>query len=237
MVRLKIYGLIIYSLLCNLSIAQKTLTLDNNITGIYSKSIKGSIIGSNYVGNNSFDFNKKLSLDLVTSYSIRTSQQITENELIQRQVLDYHKENFDFFVFHQYNYSLLRKISADNQVGIGLGLKKSKDQSKVSLSYAILYQDQEFFDNTGTLFLRNSLRLKIKYQTTTIGFSTEIFYQPRFILLDDYIILSSTKITFLPTKKWNIILQDVINYRSISEVRTIHNLTIGAAFKLTKEMK
>ena len=102
MVRLKIYGLIIYSLLCNLLIAQKTLTLDNNITGIYSKSIKGSIIGSNYVGNNSFDFNKKLSLDLVTSYSIRTSQQITENELIQRQVLDYHKENFDFFVFHQY---------------------------------------------------------------------------------------------------------------------------------------
>jgi len=51
----KIYCLIIYSLLCNLSIAQKTLTLDNNITGIYSKSTKGLIIGSNYVGNNSFD--------------------------------------------------------------------------------------------------------------------------------------------------------------------------------------
>jgi len=216
----KIYCLIIYSLLCNLSIAQKTLTLDNNITGIYSKSIKGLIIGSNFVGNNSFDFNKKLSLDLVTSYSIRTSQQITENELIQRQVLDYHKESFDIFVFHQYNYSLLRKISADNQVGVGLGGKKSKDQSKVSLSYAILYQNQEDFDDTTTLFLRNSLRLKIKYQTTSIGFSTEIFYQPRFILLEDYIIL-----------------QDVINYRSIGEVKMIHNLTISAAFKLTKEIK
>ena len=237
MIRLKIYGLIICSLLCNFLIAQKTLTLDNNITGIYSKSTKGLIIGSNYVGNNSFDFNKKLSLDLVTSYSIRTSQQITENELIQRQVLDYHKESFDVFVFHQYNYSLLRKISADNQVGIGFGIKKSTDQSKISLSYATLYQNQEFFDNTITLFLRNSLRLKIKYQTKSIGFSTEIFYQPRFISFEDYIILSSTKITFLPTKKWNIVLQDVINYRSVSEVKMIHNLTIGASFKLTKEIK
>ena len=94
---MKSFSLLVVCFLFHITISsQRTLSLDNTITGIYSKTKTISTIGFNYVGSNSIDLTKRLSFDLATNYSVRSSQQITENEFI----LDY-LNNCDSRTFNQ----------------------------------------------------------------------------------------------------------------------------------------
>lgn len=227
--------ILIFTLLSINIYSQRLLSLDNNLTCLYSENKAGTQFGLNYVGINSFDFNKNLSLDLVSNYSLRFNPKTTENEFIQRFVLDYHKKNWDVFTTYQYNYSLIREIKADNWVGAGAGLKHNFKTGKISLSYASLIQNQIFFIDSTNLTLRHSLRTRIKFEKKLIGLSTEFFYQPSFRDFKDYLILGTTKITILPKNSFSLVIQDVLNYRSISSVKTIHNLTVGFSYKFNKE--
>lgn len=218
--------------------SQKKLTLDNNLTGLYSENKNGTQFGLNYVGNNSFDINKNLSFDLGTNYAIRFNPNLSENEFIQRVVFDYHKKDWwDVFTTYQYNYSLIREIKADNWIGIGGGVKHSFKSGKVSISYATLVQNQQFFLDSTNTTLRHSVRLKIKFEKKLVGLSTEYFFQPSFTDFNDYLILGTTKLTILPKNSFSLVIQDVLNFRTISSVRTIHNLTIGFSYKFSKEWK
>ena len=55
------------------------------------------------------------------------------------------KEHWDLFTTYQFNYSLLREITADNWLGIGGGVKEKFNWGKASLSYAMLYQNTNYF--------------------------------------------------------------------------------------------
>ena len=214
-------------------LAQKELTLDNSLTGIYNTS-KTSQFGVNFIGNNSLDLNKKISLDLVTNYQSRFSPKIIDNELIQRVNLGYSKEYYDVFTTYQFNYSLVRGIQSNNWIGVGGGLKKKFNFGKISLSYAILYDNTYYMDSEITQTVRHSIRPKIKLENKFFSVSSEYFYQPSIIDKSDYIIYGNTKLLILPQNKVNFVIQDVLNYRSISDVKTIHALTFGLNYKFTK---
>jgi len=228
--------LVVCFLFCITAEAQRTLSLDNTITGIYSKAKSVSTIGFNYVGSNSIDLTKHLSFDLATNYSVRSSQQITENEFIQREVLDYHKDQWNTFVFQQYNYSLVRQLLSDTQIGIGAGLNKSFTGGKVSLSYATLYQQQRLFNYSVTSLSRHSVRLKTKYQIKHIGVNLEVFYQPAILNPSNAIWLGAFKVHVLPKNPLSFTLQGLLNYRTESIQKQLYNITIGLHYRFSKTL-
>jgi hypothetical protein len=231
---MKKFILSIFILSSNLLLSQE-LKLDNNFTGIISTNNKTSF-GLNFVGNNSFDY-KRLSIDLGTTYTVRYNELLSENEFIQRTNLGYERENWDLFTTYQYNYSLLRKINSDNWLGIGGGIKKKFNSGKVSLSYAILYQSSDYFDIEDDYIWRHSIRGRIKLDRKFWSISSEYFYQPNITDFNDYIIYGTTKLSLFTNKPVNFIIQDVMNLRTTSEVKLIHNLTLGIGWKYNKKFE
>lgn len=232
----KYMKILILILLPILSFSQREINLDNNLTGMYSNSTTGTQFGLNFIGNNSIDI-KKLNIDVGTNYSTRFNPKISENELIQRLNIGYEKERWDIFGTYQYNYSLIRKINADSWFGLGGGLKKKFSFGKISLSYAFIYERISYDDKPSDEILRNSLRLKIKIEKSLFGFSSEYYFQPSIILFEDQIIYGTTKIILFPKRQLNFIIQDVVNYRSNSDVKLIHNLTFGVSYKFNKKVE
>ena len=234
---MKSFSLLVVCFLFHITISsQRTLSLDNTITGIYSKTKTVSTIGFNYVGSNSIDLTKHLSFDLATNYSVRSSQQITENEFLQREVLDYHKDQWNTFVFQQYNYSLVRQLLADSQIGIGAGLNKSFTGGKVSLSYATLYQQQRLFNYSVTSLSRHSVRLKTKYQIKHIGIHLEVFYQPAILTPSNTIWLGTFKLQALPKNPLSFTLQGLLNHRTDTSQKQLYNITVGLHYRFTKTL-
>lgn len=228
--RLLIFLLISFNLL-----SQTEIKLDNNFTGILSTN-KTTTFGFNYVGNNSIDF-KRISYDFSTNYSTRFSPTLKENEFNQRQNVGYEKEKWDLFITHQYNYSLIRQITSDNWLGVGGGLKFKYNWGKISVSYATIYQSSEYFSQSDEFLFRHSLRCKLKIEKKNISFSSEYFYQPSFSNFNDVIVYGNSKISLFTNRSVNFIIQDVVNYRSTSTVKTIHNLSLGIGYKLNKVIK
>ena len=215
--------------------AQSDISLENSLSGIYNQGKNGSIIGVGFTGNNTFDFKKHISLDLGTNYNIQYTPQLSQNELIQKVNIGYDKERWDLFTTYQYNYSLVRSIQADNWLGLGGGIKKDLKCGKVSLSYAFLYQNAIYFDDSNTNTLRHSIRAKIKIEKKLFGITTEYYYQPSIKDFKDCIVYGVTKITILPNRPVSFIIQDQMNYRSISDVKMINNMTFGVSYKFVKK--
>lgn len=215
--------------------SQTEIKLDNNFTGILSTN-KITTFGFNFVGNNSVEV-KKLSLDFSTNYATRFSPGIKENEFIQRQNIGYEREKWDLFITQQYNYSLIRQISADNWLGVGGGLKFKYIWGKLSFSYATIYQSSDYFTQQNEYLFRHSFRTKIKFEKKNIGFSSEYFFQPNMSDFNDVIIYGTSKINLFTGKSLSFIIQDVINYRSTSDVKLIHNLSLGVGYKFNKIYK
>jgi hypothetical protein len=225
--------LLFFSIISIFSYSQQELSLDNNISGILNTTDQTQAT-LQYVGANGYDYNK-FAIDLGTNYSLRMNKEIAENEFASRLNIAYNEEYWDSFITYQFNYSYLRKIQQDNWLGIGAGGKMKFNWGKVSLSYATLYQNTDYLVNNDTKIFRHSIRAKLKYSNKWVGLSTEYYYQPNFVDIDDFIIFGTTKINLFNDKKVNLILQDVINYRSVSDIRLIHNLTIGVGYKFVKK--
>ena len=227
--------LLIFVLFSITSNAQTEISLDNSLSGSLNQGKTGNIIGVNFTGNNSLDFGKHIALDLGTNYNIQYTPQLSQNELIQKANLGYNKEHWDLFTTYQYNYSLVRNIQADNWLGIGGGVKEKFTWGKASLSYAFLYQNTNYMDDPNTKTLRHSIRAKIKIDKKLFSLSTEYYYQPNIEDAKDYIVYGTTKLTLLTGKPINFIIQDQMNFRSISDVKMINNLTFGVAYKFAKK--
>ena len=216
--------------------SQTELSLDNNLTGLYSETKNGPQFGLNFIGNNSLDINK-FALDLGTNYQLGYSEKsLLQNEFIQRANFAYNHEYWDFFTTYQYNYSLIREIESDNWIGIGGGVKKKFSWGKLSLSYATLYQSTNYINIESTGHLRHSLRTKIKIEKNRFGLSMEYYYQPTMSNFNDYIVYGTTKIIINPKKPLSFIIQDVINYRSESQVKLLHNISFGIGYKFIKKI-
>lgn len=225
--------LFLFILLSSFNIFSQTeIKLDNNFTGILSTN-NTTTFGFNFVGNNSIEI-KKISFDFSTNYSTRFSPNLKENEFNQRQNVGYEKEKWDLFITHQYNYSLIRQITSDNWLGVGGGLKFRYNWGKISLSYATIYQRSNYFVNDSEYLFRHSLRTKLKIEKKNISFYSEYFFQPNVSNFDDIIIYGNSKVSLLLNKSISFVIQDVVNWRSTSDVRLIHNLSLGIGYKFNK---
>lgn len=215
--------------------SQTEIKLDNNLTGILSSN-NTTTFGFNYVGSNSIDF-KKISYDFSTNYATRFSPTLKENEFIQRQNVGYEKEKWDLFITHQYNYSLIRKIYSDNWIGIGGGLKFKYKWGKFSFSYATIYQNSQYFTEIQESIFRHSFRTKIKIEKKIVTFSSEYFIQPNIINFEDIVIYGTSRLSLNAGKSISFIIQDVINYRKSSDIKTIHNLSLCIGYKFNKKIE
>ncbi len=228
------WPLLFFLVISNFLYSQKELSFDNNVSGILNTT-QTTQTTLQYVGNNGYDY-KKFAIDLGTNYSLRLNPQIKENEFASRLNFAYNEDHWDSFITYQINYSYLRKIQMDNWIGIGLGGKMKFNWGKISLSYATLYQNTNYLINDDTQIFRHSIRGRVKYSNKYIGLSTEYYYQPNFTNFQDYIVFGTTKISLFNDKKVNLVFQDVINYRSTSDIKLIHNLTVGVGYKFIKKI-
>jgi hypothetical protein len=227
--------LLFFALLCfNLVFSQEIKT-DNSLTGIVSNSIS-SQLGLTYVGENSFIKNK-WDITSVTNYTLTFSPNISENELLQRVSFDVRENKWSYFTNYQYNYSYVRKIQSDNFLGIGTGFKKEFTYIKSSISYAILFHQSNYFNGEDENIFRHSLRLKFSLEKKNWEIISEYYYQPNVTNIRDNIIYGTTKISFFPKNKLNFTIGDIFNWRSQSDVKIIHNLTIGVGYKFQKSIK
>lgn len=227
--------LIIFLFIYGLTIAQKdtaTFNLDNSLSGSLIKN-DGKIQGfSRIFSQNTIEYNK-LMVNLVTNYQINYQGTINGNELLNKTNLNYG----DIFCSHVYSYSLIRQMRSDNSFGFGYSYKYKFKNISYGISYAFIGQQTNYFNKQITGVLRHSLRLKFKYDNRFFLFYTEFYLQPNVKTIKDQIIYGTIKLTLLPKTKVNLILQDNINYFSLSSIKTIHTFTFGIGHSIIGQKK
>ena len=210
------------------------LSLENSLSGIYSKS---NNVQFNFLlnGNNTFTI-KRFKFESNTNYQNTFSPKLESNELGQRLNVSIKLKEKTYFTTYQFGYSLARQVKSNNLIGLGLIFyQKSIDTTKsFSSSYAILYQNSISFLDTSNHNFRHSLRMKAKYVGRKFVFNSEYFYQPNLKNYNDYTIFGNTKLT-IPLKNWiGLTIQDNLNYNSISSIKLIHTITMGFEIKYQK---
>jgi hypothetical protein len=212
-------------------IAQKDTvrySLDNNINGSFAKySDKSFMASSGVLGDNSLSYSS-FKLSSSTNYSMSFKDTVTSSELLEKLNVGFG----DFFFSDVYSKSMARSIRNDNSFGLGYGRKKEFGKASVAMSYAVLYQSTYYIDGSIRSLARNSLRAKGKYDGDKVAFSAEVYYQPSFYSMKDYIVYGSARLVFFPKNKVNFIVQDVLNYISTSEVRMLHSINFGVGFSI-----
>lgn len=218
------------------SYSQKELNLDNNLTfsTLQADNVTRNI-GFNFVGDNTLIL-KKFDINSNTNYSYLTDRQ---DELLQRISFTYRvsKNNLNTYSFltYQFNSSLIRKIETDHWLGLGYGIKGKIKNVNLSGSYAVIFQDIIWDYGDTRTYYRHSLRGKVKFTSDNFEVFSEYFYQPNMNNFDDYMIIGTSKFVIMPKNKLNFVIQDIINYNSITEVKLLHTISLGIQYKLNKK--
>lgn len=197
-------------------------TYSNSINGIYTDNPNKQInIGFN--GDNGVVKGNK-NLNSTTNYSLGYTTKINNSELLQKTNIGYDK----FFMSHIFNHSLARGIKVNNLIGVGYGHK----WRYLSLSYASMCENIVYnLQPTKNLF-RHSVRCKFKYEHDLFSISTEYYYQPNMVKINDVVVYGTTKISLLKKNKLSFTITDIVNYRSINTVRLMHSINLGISYNL-----
>ena len=229
--------LFLFILITNNIVAQEDTvkynkSFNNSITGVINQTDSKSLTNITYSGNNTLNLNN-LEIGSSTNYIVGFSNKLEKNELTQR--LNMHKTNKSIYTFvtHVYNYSLLRQITDNNMIGAGIGYKNKLTNSKISTSWGLIYGRTLFLNGTKNYNLRHSLRLKYQYKGEILNFLTEYYYQPT-INLKDVLANGSIKLSFKVKNGFLFIVEDVLNYSNMSNIKTIHNITLGVSYDFSK---
>lgn len=204
-----------------LAIDSVVLSSGNTISGNYNYNNNSPIFNINYSGENSISI-KSLKFNTSTVYSVQYNIKNIANELQQKTNITWK----NIFLIHVFNHSLIRKIDTDNSIGIGLG----KWWKYSSISYATLFQNTNYSNGVSSNIFRHSIRLKLKYSIKRFSINYEYYYQPNIKSIKDNIIYGNIKLALFVNKKISITLTDIVNYRSLSSVKLIHNLILGISF-------
>jgi hypothetical protein len=231
----KIYLLLLF--ITSISFAQKEFNLDNNLTcnTVQADNTIRSI-AFNYIGDNTLTL-KNFDINSNTNYSYLTDRQ---DELLQRVNLMYKfpERKFDDYSFftYQFNSSLIRNINEDHWFGLGYGVKTKIDSTlTLSTSYALVFQDILWNTGENKTFFRHSLRGKFKLIRNDFEIVSEYFYQPNVQYFNEYIIVGTSKFVIMPKKKLSFIVQDVVNYNSVTEIKLLHTISLGIQYKFNKK--
>jgi hypothetical protein len=154
---------------------------------------------------------------------------------LQPKIVD---KKYSIFSFGQLSSLESKKITSRFEGGIGGGITLFKLSSLEStFSYGTLYYNNNFQDLTQRKGFRHSPRFQMygKYEPYKISYSTEIFYQPAFERLDDYILRTKTAVGFDLNKKFTINLSYVTWFESYfvtGALNDVKTFTVGTTFKI-----
>lgn len=203
--------------------------LENSLTIVYMKNNNINTYSSSFNGNNTITY-KNSNINFNTNYSTTFSNILSSNEFLNKINISH----YNIFTSYIFNYSLSRNIKSDNSFGIGYGIKYKYKFISGGLSYALMYENTNYNNLPTTEIFRHSIRCKLKIERKLLNISNEYYYQPNIKNSKDYLIYGNTKIILLPKNKFNFTIQDVLNFRSISTVKTIHNITFGINYNFQK---
>lgn len=229
--RILVLFLFIYGLL----FGQKdtvNFNFDNTLSG--SLFNNGGVVqaGGRITTQNNIEYNK-LNLNLSTNYQVSYQNGINGNEFLNRTNLNYGR----IFCSHIFGYSLVREMVSDNSFGFGYSYKHKKKNTTYGISYAFIGQRTIFFDDSVVSVFRHSLRFKYRYDGKIIAFHTEAYLQPNIQTIKDQVIYGNIKLILLPKTKFSLVIQDNLNYYSLSEIKVIHVVTFGIGHTVISQKK
>lgn len=216
----------LFILLCSNLFSQSdstiTYTYSNTVSGMYSDNNLKQL-NINFNGDNSIVKGKK-SFNSNTNYSFAHTIKSINNELLQKTNISY--ENL--FISHIFNRSLVREIKYNNLIGVGCGYK----WKYLSLSYASMYENTIYDEKTIVNVFRHSIRAKTKYEHNLFSVVAEYYYQPNMHDPEDVVIYGTTKINLLKKNKLSFTIADILNYRSMNKIKSMHTISIGISYNL-----
>lgn len=183
---------------------------------------------------------KKFESSVSTDYQLVSNGGVNDvNDFtvrLQPKIVD---ENYSVFSFGQLSSLESKKITQRFEGGLGGGFTAYKKDKvlQINLSYATLYYNNNFQDLTNRNGFRHSPRIQIygKNEKSKLSYSTEMFYQPTFLDLNDYILRTKTSVGFDLNKKFTITLlyntwfESYFIQDAINDVKTF---TVGTTFKI-----
>ena len=196
-------------------------TLGFNYTDNQVKAYSGSFISSNGFENKWFSVNNSL------NENITYVGKITQHEFANKLTLALSQGQHSAFINYQTNYSLTRNLNMDNLLGVGYGRRDSIGSFKIRYSYGVLYQK---INNTGLTYLRHSVRLKLNHTINKFTLSSEYYYQPYIMDIRNTTLYGTTTISY-KLKYISISIVDVLNVFTISNIKTIHSLSVGLTYQ------
>lgn len=178
--------------------------------------------------------------------SVSTDYQLVSNDgtnavndftvRLQPKIVD---EKYSIFSFGQLSSLESKRITQRFEGGLGGGFTAYKMDKliQINISYATLYYNNNFQDLTNRNGFRHSPRIQIygKNEKSKLSYSTEMFYQPTFLDLNDYILRTKTSVGFDLNKKFTITLlyntwfESYFIQDAINDVKTF---TVGTTFKI-----
>lgn len=183
---------------------------------------------------------KKFESSVSTDYQLVSNGGVNDvNDFtvrLQPKIVD---ENYSVFSFGQLSSLESKRITQRFEGGLGGGFTAYKKDKvlQINLSYATLYYNNNFQDLTNRNGFRHSPRIQIygKNEKSKLSYSTEMFYQPTFLDLNDYILRTKTSVGFDLNKKFTITLlyntwfESYFIQDAINDVKTF---TVGTTFKI-----
>lgn len=178
--------------------------------------------------------------------SVSTDYQLVSNDgtnavndftvRLQPKIVD---EKYSVFSFGQLSSLESKRITQRFEGGLGGGFTAYKKDKvlQINLSYATLYYNNNFQDLTNRNGFRHSPRIQIygKNEKSKLSYATEMFYQPTFLDLNDYILRTKSSVGFDLNKKFTITLiyntwfESYFIQDAINDVKTF---TVGTTFKI-----
>jgi hypothetical protein len=217
--------LIVFLLLVSFKSVGQTYNLSNTLCFNYTdnqvKAYSGSFISSNGYEKKWFSINNSL------NENITYVGKITQHEFANKLTLALSQGKHSAFINYQTNYSLTRNLNMDNLLGLGYGRRDSIGSFKIRYSYGVLYQK---INNTGATYLRHSVRLKLNHTINKFTLSSEYYYQPYIMNIRNTTLYGTTTISY-KLKYISISIVDVLNVFTISNIKTIHSLSIGLSYQ------
>jgi hypothetical protein len=217
--------LVVFFLFIGFNCVAQTYNLSNtlgfNYTDNQIKTYAGSFISSNGYEKKWFSINNSL------NENITYVGKITQHEFANKLTLALSEGHHSAFINYQTNYSLTRNLDMDNLIGFGYGRRDSIGSFKIRYSYGVLYQK---INNTGVTFLRHSVRMKLGYTRNKFTISSEYYYQPYIMDIRNTTLYGTTTISY-KLKYISISIVDVLNVFTISNIKTIHSLSVGLTYQ------
>jgi len=217
--------ILLFIILISNSLFSQKLNLNNSLGFNYQyNNIK--TYTSNITSINSYEY-KNITYSNSLNHNLSYSSKVNQNELANKFIINWSKNNYMIFLTNQTNYSLTRNINIENLFGGGFGRRDSIIGIKINYSIGLLY-DKIY--NQNLEYLRYSVRIKLSQIKPNYNWSTEFYYQPDILNSNNIILYGTSKMNFKMNNYLSFSLVNVYNYYSIAKVKKINTFTLGITY-------